>query len=58
MLRVLVDRSSVEVFVNDGEAVITDRIFPSSRQPVIEAFTGSADARVSTTLSMLESIHR
>lgn len=29
-LQVFVDRSSLEVFINDGEAVITDRVFPSS----------------------------
>ncbi len=27
-LRVLVDRSSVEVFVQDGSVVLTDRVFP------------------------------
>jgi fructan beta-fructosidase len=28
-LRIFVDRSSVELFANDGETVISDRIFPS-----------------------------
>jgi fructan beta-fructosidase len=37
-LRVFVDRSSVEVFVNDGEATITDRIFPEPGQVGIEPF--------------------
>lgn len=55
-LRIFVDRSSVEVFVNGGEAVITDRIFPNSQQPVIEAFTGSPTATVQTTLHPLRSI--
>lgn len=30
-LHIFVDRSSVEVFGNEGQAAITDRIFPSSR---------------------------
>jgi sucrose-6-phosphate hydrolase SacC (GH32 family) len=30
-LRILVDRSSVEVFADSGMAVITDRIYPSAR---------------------------
>lgn len=55
-LQVFIDRSSVEVFVNDGEAVITDRIFPTAQQPVIEAFTGSPQATVQTTLHTLKSI--
>lgn len=57
-LRVVVDRSSVEVFVNDGEAVITDRIFPSNHQPTLEAFTGSAKATVKATVRELKSVYR
>jgi fructan beta-fructosidase len=35
-LHIFVDRSSVEVFGNDGLAVITDRIFPPSRNQSVE----------------------
>lgn len=31
-LRVFFDRSSVEVFVNDGEACLSSRIYPQQRQ--------------------------
>lgn len=43
-LRILVDRSMVEVFINDGEAVISDRIFPLGKDPVLEVFAGGPDA--------------
>jgi fructan beta-fructosidase len=46
-VRVLVDRSSVEVFVNDGEAVISDQIFPTNQKPWIEAFVGDKSAEIS-----------
>ncbi|MFN7844903.1 MAG: glycoside hydrolase family 32 protein [Pirellula sp.] len=48
-VRVLVDRSSVEVFVNDGEAVISDQIFPTNQKPWIEAFVGDKSAEISQT---------
>ena len=48
-LRVFVDRSSIEVFINDGEAVISDRIFPSSNQPVLEVFAGDDSAKITET---------
>lgn len=35
-LHIFVDRSSVEVFGNDGEAAITDRIFPPSPNQYVE----------------------
>lgn len=35
-LHIFVDRSSVEVFGNNGEAVITDRIFPPSGEQYVE----------------------
>jgi fructan beta-fructosidase len=35
-LHIFVDRSSVEVFGNDGQAVITDRVFPASRNQRLE----------------------
>ncbi|MCS7468483.1 glycoside hydrolase family 32 protein [Stieleria sp. ICT_E10.1] len=56
-LRLLVDRSSIEVFINDGEAVISDRIFPSGQKPTIEVFAGDESAQVTaTTLHVLSSI--
>ncbi|KAA5544495.1 glycoside hydrolase family 32 protein [Roseiconus nitratireducens] len=56
-LEMIVDRSTIEVFINDGEAVISDRIFPSSQQPVIEVFAGGETARLTdTTLFPLRSI--
>ena len=45
-LDLIVDRSSIEVFIQDGEAVISDRIFPSSQEPVIEVFAGDPSATV------------
>lgn len=38
-LHILVDRSSVEVFGNDGEATITCQIFPESDSNGVEVFT-------------------
>lgn len=56
-LQILVDRSTIEVFINDGEAVISDRIFPTGRQPVIELFAGDDSASIpSATLHPLRSI--
>ncbi len=31
-LRIFVDRSSVEIFVNDGDAVFSSRIFPTAEE--------------------------
>lgn len=45
-LRVLIDRSTVEVFINDGEAVISDRIFPVGDDPVLELFCGGEGAQI------------
>lgn len=49
-LQLFYDRSSLELFVNRGEAVITDRIFPLGDGLSIEAFGGAPSA-------MLEDIH-
>lgn len=38
-LRIFLDRSSVEVFANDGEAVLTDRIYPSPGSDGIELYS-------------------
>ena len=45
-LHIFVDACSVEVFVNDGESVITDLVFPSSESRGIEFFGQNADARI------------
>ena len=37
-LHVFVDRSSVEVFVNDGERVLSDRIYPPPGSDGIELY--------------------
>ncbi|MCA8994763.1 MAG: glycoside hydrolase family 32 protein [Planctomycetaceae bacterium] len=58
-LRIFVDRSTIEVFVNDGEAVISDRVFPSSQQPLIEAFCGDETAKITNVqLHQLKSVWR
>jgi fructan beta-fructosidase len=56
-LHIFVDRSSVEVFVNDGERVLSDRIYPSAGSDRIELYqNGSGGRIVSLTLWKLDSI--
>ncbi|MGW1951482.1 GH32 C-terminal domain-containing protein [Streptomyces sp. NPDC001920] len=43
-LRILVDRSSVEVFGGNGEAVITDQIFPDPSSTGVEVFAEGGTA--------------
>jgi fructan beta-fructosidase len=58
-LHVFLDRSSVEVFVNDGERVLTDRIYPSLRSDGIELYSDSGKSRVlSLTIWKLGSVWR
>ncbi|MGB2677479.1 MAG: glycoside hydrolase family 32 protein [Candidatus Acidiferrum sp.] len=45
-LHIFVDRSSVEVFVNDGSTVISDAIFPSRDSQDIELFSTNGEARI------------
>jgi fructan beta-fructosidase len=45
-LRVLVDRSSVEVFGNDGRTVVTDRIFPDQASRGVELYAEGGAARL------------
>ncbi|WP_219834551.1 glycoside hydrolase family 32 protein [Paenibacillus sp. R14(2021)] len=47
-LRVYVDRSSVEVFAGDGQAVITDLIFPDPGAQGLELFAGAGNAVLHT----------
>ncbi len=48
-VRVLVDSSSVEIFAGNGEVVMSDRIFPSTRSTGLQ-FKGVPSARISFTL--------
>jgi sucrose-6-phosphate hydrolase SacC (GH32 family) len=45
-LRVLCDTSSVEVFANDGETVLTSQVFPAAASTGWEFFSESADTRL------------
>ena len=47
-LRIVVDRTSVEVFVNDGEPVLTDQIFPAAGSNGVDLFAIGGTATVST----------
>ncbi len=58
-LHIFVDRSSVEVFANDGEKVMTDRIYPPPGSTGIEIYaTGGGGQVVSVTVWPLASIWR
>ena len=39
-LRIFTDASSVEIFVNDGDAVFTSRVFPTTAVDAAEGCTG------------------
>ena len=47
-LRIFVDKSSVEIFVNDGDAVFTSRVFPTKDEHFMRIKTGDAFTRVWT----------
>jgi fructan beta-fructosidase len=47
-LHIFVDRSSVEVFGNDGETVLSEAIFPKSASDGIELYSHDGHARVLT----------
>ncbi len=56
-LHIFVDRSSMEVFANDGEKVMTDRIYPPHGSTVIELYsTGGAGKMNSLTIWPLKSV--
>jgi sucrose-6-phosphate hydrolase SacC (GH32 family) len=56
-LHIFLDRSSVEVFANDGETVLTDRIYPSPGSDGLELFSNSGDSQIqSLTIWKLGSI--
>jgi len=45
-LRIIVDRSSVEVFANDGRIAITDQVFPDAESDKIQAFSTGGRAQL------------
>ena len=45
-LQILVDQSSVEVFVDQGQAVITDLVFPGEDADQVELFTRGGETTV------------
>ncbi len=47
-LQIFVDRSSVEVFCNDGRVVISDSIFPDADSQGLEVFTQGAETVIKT----------
>lgn len=47
-LRILLDRSSVELFVDDGETVISDRVFPSPASDGVEFYSTGGAARIAS----------
>jgi sucrose-6-phosphate hydrolase SacC (GH32 family) len=49
-LEVVVDVASVEVFVGDGEVVLTDQVFPDPDSTGIEVFAEGGTARVGLTV--------
>lgn len=46
-LRVFIDRSSIEVFANDGQATMTSRIYPQEERLGIELFAENGEGQVS-----------
>ena len=58
-LHIFLDRSSMEVFVNDGEMVLTDRIYPSPGSEGIELYSNGGQGKVlSLSIWKLASIWR
>jgi len=47
-LRIFMDTSSLEIFINDGESVMTSRIFPTNNENKIQVFT--TDGKVKANL--------
>ena len=45
-LRIIVDRSSVEVFANDGRIAITDQVFPDAESDKIQVFSTGGRAQL------------
>ena len=55
-LRIYMDKSSIEIFINEGEAVMSSRIFPGKRAQGVEMSTEIGDCYVSMTQYKLKSL--
>ncbi len=53
-LRIYIDRSSVEIFVNDGDAVFTSRVFPTEEESYMKCNRGDAFIRIWTLKSAVK----
>lgn len=47
-LRIFIDRSSIEVFINKGEATITSRVYPKGETESIELFANRGNLEIET----------
>ncbi len=47
-LQIFLDECSIEVFANDGEAVVSDLIFPGKESDGMEMFTIGGESRVTS----------
>jgi beta-fructofuranosidase len=45
-LRIFIDRSSIEVFANDGQVTMTSRIYPKEERLGVEIFTKNDDVKI------------
>jgi fructan beta-fructosidase len=58
-LHIFLDRSSIELFANDGETVLTDRIYPAPQADGVELFSSAKAGKLqSLTIWKLRSIWR
>lgn len=55
-LHVFVDNSIVEVYINDGEQVITDQIFPTSSEYTFKQFAEGGDANAQIHIWKIKSV--
>jgi sucrose-6-phosphate hydrolase SacC (GH32 family) len=55
-LRVLFDRSVLEVFANDGESIITDRVYPTQPFDRIELLPGAGAASAAARVWEMRSV--
>lgn len=55
-LHVFIDHSIVEVFINDGESVITNQVFPTESPSRIEVFSSNGEAETRVSAWTLKSI--
>ncbi|MBD3917165.1 glycoside hydrolase family 32 protein [Paenibacillus sp. PR3] len=57
-IQIFVDQSSIEIFVNDGETVISDQIFPDTASTGLELYVQGGESNVlSLALHPLKSIY-